>query len=379
MRKGNLFIILGLALGLGVGAFAGLKAGQEVKEAKAYTNRTVYCAIYGTWLGSNSLKVNTNVGDNNTWVQEDMVNTGKTYENMMIFRGVFEERYGGVDALQFQIYDGSTWKWQREPISSWTTSGNYSDKIYLIDEEGVNNWVDYQETTVNFVDENDVVGGELEYNASNNQYEGVYTTTKDNEKFRLKKVTGETTTYPNALTDEFDANIAESDGTWITIKTASAYMVYLKDDGRIWIQDAEPYLVAYAYAGYFLTHIGCDPLGLAVPSGWSTLATRYDSLDDDVKDYIYSFNIASVEEGDNIAKMIKTYNWAISHNPNTLSRFIVNSSDAPRSVPAASSFVTYDSSLTNSTNNVLIIIAIIAGASLLSIGGYLVLRNRKED
>ena len=85
---------------------------------------TVYCAIPASSLKSGdacySLKVNANIGDNNTWRQAVMTKTNKTYNGKLVYSGTFNIKYGGVDALQFQIYEGDTWKSQKQPYSSWS-------------------------------------------------------------------------------------------------------------------------------------------------------------------------------------------------------------------------------------------------------------------
>ena len=145
MKFKNVIISLGLAAVMGVGVAAGL-SGKEAKAAKAYTvtNRTVYCAIDTTTLGSYTLKLNCNVGDGNTWIQSNMtdLNDLSSYPGKKVFSGIVEERYGGVDAMQFQLYDGSTWKAQDQVISSWTTYDNYTDKLHVYG-GAANSWTTY--------------------------------------------------------------------------------------------------------------------------------------------------------------------------------------------------------------------------------------------
>ena len=144
MKAKHVFTALGLAFVMGAGVVAGIATNRNIKPVKAAVDRTVYCAIDTTTLGSYTLKLNCNVGDNNTWVQTDMVdlNDTTTYAGKKVFSGTFSERYGGVDAMQFQLYDGSSWHAQDQVISSWTTSGNYADKLHVYG-GAANSWETY--------------------------------------------------------------------------------------------------------------------------------------------------------------------------------------------------------------------------------------------
>ena len=140
--------LLGIALattGFGGAVAAGVASttisSDNIQVAKAETAVTVYCAIDSGTIGSYTLKVNANIGDNNTWRQSTMTlveNT--TYSGKIVYTGTFNEKYGGVDALQFQLYDNSTWKDQKQPYSSWTTSGTFSGKLFVYEDE---TWVSY--------------------------------------------------------------------------------------------------------------------------------------------------------------------------------------------------------------------------------------------
>ncbi len=135
----SLIATLGITLTLGVGTLVGLNTMNrgEVKGVKANgTTVTVYCAISDTERGDGiSMKLNANVGDNNTWLQSDMTDTGHTYTSSNVTRriyvGSFQERYGGVDALQIQRYNSSQWQSQCQPYGSWTTVDNFSGKMYV--------------------------------------------------------------------------------------------------------------------------------------------------------------------------------------------------------------------------------------------------------
>ena len=121
-------------------------------------NVKVYCAIKASDLNCYTLKVNANIGDNNTWRQYTMEKLDETYEGRLIYQATIVEKYGGVDALQFQLYDGSTWKSQKQPYSTWTTSSTFANKLYVYD---TNKWITKTNDpsyTVYFVNKDDWTG-----------------------------------------------------------------------------------------------------------------------------------------------------------------------------------------------------------------------------
>lgn len=150
----SLKTILGVALSIGGLGTAATVAGVSIADnnravvdsaVQAASSVTVYCAIEPATLGSYTLKVNANVGDNNTWLQSTMefVYDTQTISGVKIFKGTFTERYGGVDALQFQLYNGDTWVSQKQPYSSWTTASTFNGKLFKY-KEGT--WQNYTET-----------------------------------------------------------------------------------------------------------------------------------------------------------------------------------------------------------------------------------------
>ena len=146
MKGKNVFFALGLSLAMGLGAVAALGANREVKKVKADADRTVYCAIDTTTLGTYTLKLNVKVA-NDDWRQSTMVDLEDTttYSGKQVFKATFTEIWGGVDVMQFQLYDGSTWKDQKEPFSTWTTSDVFDGMLFKYDEETWHS--DYTEPT----------------------------------------------------------------------------------------------------------------------------------------------------------------------------------------------------------------------------------------
>lgn len=96
------------------------------------TECTIYIYPADLWsdYASYTIKSNANIGDNNTWVQKDFSDTGRTINGKVVYSATFTAKYNGVDALQIQKYQGSTWKDQKVPYSSWTTAGTFNGKIY---------------------------------------------------------------------------------------------------------------------------------------------------------------------------------------------------------------------------------------------------------
>lgn len=100
--------------------------------AFADTDVTFYIYPSDLWsdYASYTIKANANIGDNNTWRTYNFTDTGKTINGKAVYQVTISVKYGGVDALQIQKYQGSTWKAEYQPYSGWTTSRTFSGKIY---------------------------------------------------------------------------------------------------------------------------------------------------------------------------------------------------------------------------------------------------------
>ncbi len=65
------------------------------------------------------------------WAQINMTDTGNTYNGKKIYKADFILPYGGVFVLQFQNYQGSTWKSQTVAINEeWTTADKINGKLF---------------------------------------------------------------------------------------------------------------------------------------------------------------------------------------------------------------------------------------------------------
>lgn len=98
-----------------------------------------YCDSTGTLNSGYTLKANYNEkGDGSQWNSTTMTLDGGTYNGKAVYKASFTDSYDGLGELQFQIYEGSTWKTQSRPITSWTVVSTYNGKLY-----NGSAWVDY--------------------------------------------------------------------------------------------------------------------------------------------------------------------------------------------------------------------------------------------
>lgn len=141
MKKSK-FIGLGITA-LALGVVAGAIGAQKATEVKAATLTDVYLAIDASTVGSYTVKLNINrKGDGDDWANYIMTATGETYESKPVYTCRFTDLYNGVGKMQFQLYDGETWKAEDTAISSWTGADTYNGKLHVYNESG---WVDYGE------------------------------------------------------------------------------------------------------------------------------------------------------------------------------------------------------------------------------------------
>ena len=97
-----------------------------------------------------TMKVNVQLSNEyeKTWNTIEMTNTGKTYGGKPIYKAEFTIYRGNVATLQFQRYDGSTWKDQEEPINSWTAKDTFAGKMYVVG----TGWTAYTDDTATALD-----------------------------------------------------------------------------------------------------------------------------------------------------------------------------------------------------------------------------------
>ena len=98
----------------------------------AATETTVYYTAPAATIGTYSVKLNVNFkGDGDDWHQFDMTKTALTYNGDPVYSYKYTDAYDGVGVMQFQLYDGETWKSQKVAISSWTGVATYNGKMYV--------------------------------------------------------------------------------------------------------------------------------------------------------------------------------------------------------------------------------------------------------
>lgn len=103
-----------------------------------------YCDSTGALNSGYTLKANYNKkGDGTDWGNTIMTLDSGTYNGKKVYKASFTDSYNGLGALQFQVYQGSTWITQSKPISSWTAVTVYNGKLY-----NGSAWVDYSGTDV---------------------------------------------------------------------------------------------------------------------------------------------------------------------------------------------------------------------------------------
>lgn len=120
---------------MGVGALASLNIRDEVKAAKADdgTLTTVYYAVDKSVVGEYTVKLNVKLqGDADNWAQYVMNRDGYlTQDGKDLYTCTYTDLSSGVACMQFQLYNGSEWVSQQEPISSWTSVSVYNGKVYV--------------------------------------------------------------------------------------------------------------------------------------------------------------------------------------------------------------------------------------------------------
>ncbi len=100
----------------------------------AGTATTVYYTAGADVIGTYTVKLNVHMGcnDGDDWKQYDMSKTDKTYGSDPIYKAEFTDYWNGLCTIQFQLYDGSTWKSQDEVFNgSWHGVDGYNGKMYV--------------------------------------------------------------------------------------------------------------------------------------------------------------------------------------------------------------------------------------------------------
>lgn len=92
---------------------------------------TVYYAVPAETVGEYTVKFNAKLQtDVDNWTGGIMTKTNKTYFGKYIYSYTFEDTFGGVATMQFQLYDGNNWVSQVQPISSWEGTSTFNGRMY---------------------------------------------------------------------------------------------------------------------------------------------------------------------------------------------------------------------------------------------------------
>lgn len=233
-------IIAGIALSATLvgGVLTGVSLNQKANEAKAATATTVYYAVPSSVVGSYTVKLNINrKGDGDDWATYTMSRDGtKTQGGKLLYKATYTDLYNGVGAMQFQLYEGDTWKSQDQPISSWTGVSTYNGKVHVHGTSGSSAWVAYNPDTVTYtVTQYKVLDGGspisigsetvaqgATYPVPTNRYEagytfnGWYTTSACTTKYTAKAINANTSVYAKYTSGTWSGtiNIDLRDSGW---------------------------------------------------------------------------------------------------------------------------------------------------------------------
>lgn len=107
---------------------------------------TLYYAVPSATVGTYTVKANIKtggdeskgeVGDN--WQQDNMTKTAKTFTSYDIYSYTYTINNSKLYNVQFQLYDGSTWESELEPLAGNEDISNFNGKMYVHDK----GWSDY--------------------------------------------------------------------------------------------------------------------------------------------------------------------------------------------------------------------------------------------
>lgn len=100
---------------------------------EAWADNTRVVGVAANNSNNYTMKINVNrKGDGDDWQTKEMSKAGLTFEGKKLYVTSYDEKYGGLGAMQFQLYSGTTWKEQKTPISSWKTD-IHSNEIFNYD------------------------------------------------------------------------------------------------------------------------------------------------------------------------------------------------------------------------------------------------------
>lgn len=328
MKKKNLIVIAFASTTLAIGGGVALTSAMSPKaiEVKAgdATNTTVYLALADATLsanGANTVKLNVNrKGDGEDWQQYTMTKTADTFDSMPVYSCNFTDLYGGLGKMQFQLYNGSTWKAQDVPISSWTEVGNYNGKLHVYGESG---WIDknaatFTVDTLYVTRPNDDWGNTLYAYAwrggkTNASWPGkamtkVSTNEHGQDVYSISGISG----YVNII---FSGGSEQTvDGDAGSFGANNACWLGNEDNNK------------YPFAGYYTYSVDranlinwarsfvdeSDDLCNGTGKEWSDYAATYTDLDAAAKAYFTTAQVTASQEGDVLQRAAYRYEYGVS-------------------------------------------------------------------
>ena len=259
MKKKSLILTTAFAMALGVGVAVGAhqsKAG--VKEVGAATETRVYYAIPSEAVGSYTVKLNINrQGDGDNWAQYDMSRDGtKTQGGKLLYVAEYTDLYNGVGVMQFQLYDGETWKSQEQPISSWTFATEYNGKVYVYG----SGWADYNPDTEPVPEVKyyySLNGAEdvemLPHNAS--EVKSAELSFKAGDKLTFKKAAESYTVNPKDDAAETTVELVDDELVFVQDYNGALYLDISGATGKLWAGNfAEGYYLNGSFSGWNIKH-----------------------------------------------------------------------------------------------------------------------------
>lgn len=370
---------------LAIAAFSGVMAAkntQHVEKAEAEGDYYLYYAVEASTLSTYTAKLNLNIGDNGTWWTYEFEPEKYTYtrgsKEYYILRADYNVKYGGVDTMQIQLYNGSSWVSQQQPYSSWTTTDTFNHKMY------VHNigWVDYTHNEVKtatvYVDAFDwgvlniytfeKIGSKEIY--LNGGWPGTSLSINDsNLKFNggmLQKVTFE---YVNSSKAMFIFNDGGSNQSGDMNYVEGNYYWH---DGSSWRSDA-----TYGAAAAFVYDLNSTRLNVPqsgsvkqysicglTPSTW---INRYNSLNSTAKGYVNSATIYTYKDQSSTGADTTVTFLEVMNQLNSMNSSSVNSLR----------MINFGIDVNNSGTSIAVITSIVIAA--LAVGGYFLLRKKKEN
>lgn len=384
--KRKLFLTTAFAALLGVGAFAGVSLSNDsVKpaEVKAEGDYYLFYAVEASTLSTYTAKLNLNIGDGGTWWTYEFEPEKYTYTRgsteYYILRADYNVKYGGVDEMQIQLYNGSSWVSQQVPYSSWTTTDKFNHKMYVHNV----GWVDYTHNNVKtatvYVDVFDwgtlniytfeKVGSKEIY--LNGSWPGTNVSINDtNLKFNggmLQKVTFE---YVNSSKSKF---IFNDGGSHQSGDMSYVEGDYYWHDGTSWKSDS-----TYGAAAAFVYDL--NAARLAVPSSGSV--KQYSICGLDAKTWVDRYDgLASVSGAQALvnAATMYTYKDQSSSGADTTVSFAEVISELRKNAYPSSTRIALLGGLSSESGLSTIIIISISAVCLAAVGGYFLFRKKKEN